>query len=54
MTSATQIKCACENCNCPVSEAKAIKLGEKVYCSEVCAQGHPDGKGCGHAGCNCG
>lgn len=54
MTSATQIKCACETCHCPVSEAEAVQKDSKTYCSEACAQGHPDGKGCGHTGCDCG
>lgn len=54
MTSATQIKCACETCHCPVSETEAVQKDSKTYCSEACAQGHPDGKGCGHTGCDCG
>lgn len=51
---ATQIKCACETCHSPVSESEAVQKEGKTYCSEACAQGHPDGKGCGHAGCDCG
>ncbi|MGD1717584.1 hypothetical protein [Dapis sp. BLCC M172] len=23
------------------------------YCSEACANNHPDGAGCGHEGCEC-
>jgi hypothetical protein len=25
-----------------------------LYCSESCANGHTDGKGCSHKGCTCG
>ncbi|MGB2926844.1 MAG: metallothionein [Limnothrix sp.] len=53
MATATQIKCACSTCICAVDVATAIKKNEKNYCSEACANGHPDGAGCGHSGCNC-
>ena len=39
--------CACKDCTCPVKESE-------TYCSDACANGHPDGRGCGHPGCNCG
>lgn len=51
---ATQVKCACETCHCTVSESEAVQKDNKTYCSEACAQGHPDGAGCGHTGCDCG
>ncbi|MBF2098128.1 MAG: metallothionein [Gloeomargaritaceae cyanobacterium C42_A2020_066] len=50
----TSTQCACSNCICPVSAATAVVVEGKLYCSETCAQGHPDGHhGCGHTGCHC-
>ena len=37
-----------------VSASEAVEKDNKTYCSEACAQGHPDGTGCGHTGCDCG
>jgi hypothetical protein len=53
MTTVSQMKCACESCLCIVSLEKAVAKEGKYYCSEACASGHPDGKGCGHSGCEC-
>lgn len=54
MATVTQMKCACESCLCIVSTDSAIEKEEKFYCSDACANGHPDGHGdCGHKGCNC-
>jgi hypothetical protein len=52
-TSVNQIKCACPSCVCIVNLSDAIDKDAKHYCSEACAQGHPDGVGCTHSGCNC-
>lgn len=38
--------CACKDCTCAVRD-------NETYCSLACANGHPDGAGCGHPGCNC-
>lgn len=53
MTEVTQMKCACESCLCVVSLSDAVMQDEKAYCSTACANGHPDGTGCGHSGCGC-
>jgi hypothetical protein len=54
MTTATQVKCACERCHCMVTPgAGAIEKDGKYYCTEACAEGHPSGRGCGHPGCEC-
>ncbi|MEN9233456.1 MAG: metallothionein [Gloeomargarita sp. DG02_4_bins_56] len=47
------VKCDCPPCICQVDPETAIRVGDKVYCSEACAQGHPQGAGCGHEGCPC-
>ena len=54
MTTVTQMKCACESCLCVVSLADAVQKDNKPYCSQACADGHPEGSsGCGHTGCGC-
>jgi metallothionein len=55
MTTVTQMKCACESCLCIVStDVSTILKDDKYYCSDACANGHPNGHGdCGHKGCNC-
>lgn len=54
MTTETQtVPCACEDCVCEVRVERAVTRGARHYCSEACADHHPDGAGCGHAGCGC-
>ncbi|MBW4647467.1 MAG: metallothionein [Kastovskya adunca ATA6-11-RM4] len=53
MTTVTEMKCACESCLCVVSTNDAVQKDNKNYCSEACANGHTDGSGCGHTGCEC-
>ncbi|HIK31896.1 MAG TPA: metallothionein [Oscillatoriales cyanobacterium M59_W2019_021] len=53
MTAVTQMKCACESCSCTVSAESAVQKDGRYYCCEACANGHPDGAGCGHPGCAC-
>ncbi len=52
-TTVTQMKCACPSCLCIVDISNAIEKGGQYYCSTACAEGHKDGNGCGHQGCNC-
>lgn len=49
----SSLKCACEPCVCQVDTDTAIERNGQYYCSDACAEGHPGGKGCGHAGCEC-
>ncbi|MEO0947978.1 MAG: metallothionein [Cyanobacteria bacterium J06641_5] len=55
MTTVTQMKCACPSCLCIVDLSKAIMQDDQPFCSDACAQGHPEGSGsgCGHTGCGC-
>lgn len=53
MTTVSQMKCACDSCLCVVTLSEAVTKDGKHYCSTACAEGHPDGGGCGHTGCNC-
>ncbi|MEM8823080.1 MAG: metallothionein [Pseudomonadota bacterium] len=53
MPTVTQQKCACDTCVCIVEINDAVKKDDRNYCSAACAEGHPDGSGCGHSGCAC-
>ncbi len=54
MTTVTSMKCACESCLCVVSTSDAVEKDGKYYCSDACANHHPEGQGCHHHGCTCG
>ncbi|MEM9058882.1 MAG: metallothionein [Pseudomonadota bacterium] len=53
MPTVTQQKCACDSCVCIVAISDAVKKDDRNYCSSACADGHPEGAGCGHSGCAC-
>ena len=53
MPEVTQQVCACDTCVCIVNIDDAVKKDGQNFCSDTCAEGHPDGSGCGHAGCAC-
>ncbi len=54
MTTVTQMKCACDSCLCVVDTGQAVEKDSQYFCSEACADGHPEGSaGCGHPGCGC-
>lgn len=54
MTTVTQMKCACDSCLCIVDTSQAVEKDGHYFCSEACADGHPEGSsGCGHPGCGC-
>ncbi|MDB5981201.1 MAG: Prokaryotic metallothionein [Pseudomonas sp.] len=46
-------KCACPECICMVSDDAVIRDG-KAYCSQACADHHPQGeKACADENCHC-
>ncbi|WP_310423319.1 metallothionein [Chamaesiphon sp. VAR_48_metabat_135_sub] len=53
MTTATQMKCACNSCLCVVSLESAVLKDGQNYCSGACADGHKNGQVCGRTGCTC-
>ncbi len=53
MSNAESEKCACPDCVCTVHPDEALTRDGKRYCGTACADGHRDGSGCGHRGCNC-
>jgi Prokaryotic metallothionein len=42
--------CAFDPCECALASEQTVRRDGAEYCSERCA----DGRGCDHAGCNCG
>ncbi len=52
--SSQSVKCACDRCLCEVSLVSAISRNNQYYCSEGCANGHAEGKGCSKSSCGCG
>ena len=55
---ATIVKCACLSCTCEVSSSSAISRNGQSFCSDSCANGHPNNEPChdaaGACGCTCG
>lgn len=47
------VKCACADCVCVVSMNNAVDVDGRKFCGDACAQHHPSGAGCNHAGCTC-
>jgi hypothetical protein len=45
--------CACPVCDCFLVLKEAVSKDGKRFCSEQCAQGHPNDQGCDHSGCQC-
>jgi len=41
------------DCLCIVNLSDAVMKEGKDHCDEACANGHPEGAGCGHTGCGC-
>ena len=52
-TAVDTMKCACSDCVCVVETDAGVERGNRLYCSESCADHHKDNSGCGHAGCAC-
>ncbi|MEC8825049.1 MAG: metallothionein [Verrucomicrobiota bacterium] len=53
MNASSDIKCACPDCKCSVSEGHHVVKDGKDYCSEACASGHASGDGCCNGVCDC-
>lgn len=53
MPNVTQQKCACDDCLCIVDINDAVQKDGQNYCSDACAEGHPDGASCALTGCRC-
>lgn len=44
-----KLTCAHEGCSCTFNRDKGIEVGDKVFCSQGCAEG----AGCKHQDCEC-
>ncbi|MGD1901607.1 MAG: metallothionein [Geitlerinemataceae cyanobacterium] len=54
MATVTQAACACAPCVCTVDPASAIQKNGKSYCSDACANNHPEGESsCSQSSCGC-
>jgi hypothetical protein len=42
--------CAAKSCTCKLDMPDTVQIDGRTYCSERCSEG----RGCDHAGCNCG
>ncbi|WP_255482983.1 metallothionein [Synechococcus sp. MIT S9220] len=55
---ATVLKCACPDCNCDAGGSSAVQRNGQSFCSDACANGHPNDEPChdgaGACGCRCG
>ena len=45
--------CACSDCTCEVTENHKVVQDGKLFCSDACANGHPNGTGCCNNTCEC-
>ncbi|MEM9246377.1 MAG: metallothionein [Cyanobacteria bacterium P01_F01_bin.153] len=55
MATVSEMTCACEPCSCVVKTDTAVAKDGKYYCTDACANGHPEGsEACGKSGCGCG
>jgi hypothetical protein len=45
-----ELACAGSSCLCHIDSETAVRSEGQLYCSQRCAEG----RGCDHAGCNCG
>ncbi|WP_082061073.1 metallothionein family protein [Pseudomonas sp. MRSN 12121] len=46
--------CACPDCSCPCPPDPAYQRDGKTYCSQACADLHPQGQPCPANDCRCG
>ncbi|MEM8790247.1 MAG: metallothionein [Pseudomonadota bacterium] len=53
MSVAVNTTCACPKCECAVSAGESIEQDGRLFCSQPCADGHPNGKACSSPGCTC-
>jgi hypothetical protein len=53
MTAAPNEQCACPGCKCIAEGESAIKRNGKTWCSDACADLHPNGTPCPSKNCHC-
>ncbi|WP_114992000.1 conjugal transfer protein TrbI [Synechococcus sp. UW179A] len=54
----TVLICACPSCSCEAGGPPAVQRSGQSFCSDACANGHPNHEPChdgaGACGCTCG
>jgi hypothetical protein len=53
MPADTPIQCACPGCTCTIDEHMRAERNGQLFCSEACADTHPDGASCPSPTCHC-
>ncbi|MGD1936226.1 MAG: metallothionein [Cyanophyceae cyanobacterium] len=52
MATVSGMVCACELCSCVVTAETAVAKNGQYYCTQACADGHPEGsEACAKPGC---
>ncbi|MCP9841628.1 metallothionein [Synechococcus sp. CS-1325] len=46
------LQCACPGCHCSVQPETLFRIGDKLFCTDACAKGHPNGEPCCNS-CDC-
>jgi len=53
MNATPDSQCACPECTCSVDVQNPIKRNGKLWCSDACADLHPNGLPCPDNNCHC-
>ncbi|KQQ55652.1 hypothetical protein ASF84_09965 [Pseudomonas sp. Leaf127] len=53
MSATTTELCACPGCTCSVNAHAPVERDGKTWCSEACADHHPNGAPCPSDNCHC-
>ena len=49
----SELRCGCPGCECEVSPERVFNHDGEAYCSQACAEQHPNGESCPSADCHC-
>ncbi len=49
----SKLKCGCPDCQCEVDPQRMFNHDGEAYCSQACAEQHPNGEPCPAPDCHC-
>lgn len=49
----SELKCGCPDCQCYVDPQQVFNRDGEAYCSQACADQHPNGEPCPAPDCHC-
>lgn len=49
----SELKCGCPDCQCDVDPQQVFNRDGEAYCSQACADQHPNGEPCPAPDCHC-